>query len=57
MKKKDILIIGGSASGFVATTTSKLNNPYIFGTHPLLTNTPAAYPLINAAEMAYKKLQ
>lgn len=27
MKKTDILIIGGSAAGFVAATTSKLNNP------------------------------
>lgn len=27
MGKTDILIIGGSAAGFVAATTSKLNNP------------------------------
>lgn len=28
-----------------------------FGTHPMLTGSPAAYPLMKAAEMAYQKLK
>ena len=27
------------------------------GTHPLLTGSPAAYPLIKAAEVVFKKLR
>ena len=58
-------VIGGSSSGeltnligFAIENRMSVNSILIsqIGTHPLLTASPAAYPLIKAAEIANKKL-
>ncbi len=66
MKQADVVVIGGSAAGVsAATTTRNVINACIqrkmtadeivtfqTGTHPALTASPIAYQLVNAAEMA-----
>jgi thioredoxin reductase len=50
MKTTDVLVIGSSAAGLVTGITAQI------GTPPLLTASPAGYPLIKAAEAAAAKI-